>query len=90
MTFLGIDLGGTKLAALMLSDEGDVLARELCALDKTGGKAVGSQVSGMLRMFAGRVDSIGICVPGIYRQAGGTVRAPNIPGWDEYPLLAEA
>lgn len=82
MTFLGIDLGGTKMAALMFSDAGAVLAREWCALERDGGHSVGSQVSDMVRMFAGRVDSIGICVPGIYRHPTGTVWAPshNVPG----------
>ena len=31
----------------------------------------------------------GITVPGIYRANSGTVWAPNIPGWDDYPLRAE-
>ena len=30
-----------------------------------------------------------MCVPGLYRSANGTVWAPNIPGWDNYPLLDE-
>jgi glucokinase len=30
-----------------------------------------------------------VAVPGIYRSASGTVWAPNIPGWDDYPLLTE-
>jgi glucokinase len=32
---------------------------------------------------------VGIAVPGIYRAATETVWAPNIPGWDDYPLVAE-
>ena len=28
-------------------------------------------------------------MPGIYRAATGTVWAPNIPGWDDYPLRQE-
>ncbi len=90
MAFLGIDLGGTKIAALMFSDDGDVLARERRELVKTGGVAAGSQVCELVEMFAPDVDSIGICVPGIYRHRTGTVWAPNIPGWDDYALLAEA
>jgi glucokinase len=31
-------------------------------------------------------DAIGVAVPGIYRAERGTVWAPNIPGWDDYPL----
>lgn len=34
-------------------------------------------------------DAAGICVPGLYRASRGTVWAPNIPGWDDYPLLEE-
>src|SRR5690606_35873270 len=35
------------------------------------------------------VKSIGVSVPGISRRETGTVWAPNIPGWDDYPLLKE-
>lgn len=33
------------------------------------------------------ITSIGISVPGIYRMKTETVWAPNIAGWDDYPLL---
>jgi glucokinase len=36
-----------------------------------------------------RIDSIGISVPGISRNEKGNVWAPNIPGWNNYPLLQE-
>jgi glucokinase len=35
------------------------------------------------------VQAIGIAVPGIYRHRTGTVWAPNIPGWDDFPLLEQ-
>jgi glucokinase len=35
------------------------------------------------------VDAIGVAIPGIYRSARGSVWAPNIPGWDDYPLRDE-
>jgi glucokinase len=34
-------------------------------------------------------QSIGVSVPGISRRKEGTVWAPNIPGWEDYPLLGE-
>ena len=34
----------------------------------------------------GKVVAVGICVPGIAYQDSGCVWAPNIPGWDHYPL----
>ncbi|UCG28301.1 MAG: ROK family protein, partial [Bacteroidales bacterium] len=35
------------------------------------------------------ISGIGICVPGIYYSETGHVWAPNIPGWEYYPLLEE-
>jgi len=35
------------------------------------------------------VKAIGICVPGISYKETGKVWAPNIPGWEDYPLLDE-
>ncbi|HEU4879293.1 MAG TPA: ROK family protein, partial [Gemmatimonadaceae bacterium] len=30
-----------------------------------------------------------VCIPGLYRAQAGTVWAPNIPDWDDYPLRDE-
>jgi glucokinase len=35
------------------------------------------------------IGGIGISVPGIFHASRGTVWAPNIPGWDDYPLRRE-
>ncbi len=56
---IGLDLGGTKIAAALFQAHGEPAA------------------------------GVGIAVPGIYRAATETVWAPNIPGWDDYPLVAE-
>ena len=36
-----------------------------------------------------RVKAIGVSVPGIARARTGRVWAPNIAGWDDYPLRDE-
>ena len=36
-----------------------------------------------------KVEAIGISVPGISHSIKGTVWAPNIPGWEDYPLKNE-
>jgi glucokinase len=36
-----------------------------------------------------KVAAVGVCVPGIVKPTSGRVWAPNIPGWDDYPLRAE-
>ncbi len=96
MALLAFDLGGTKLATAVFNEEGEILSREITALDKRKGSEVGELiVKNFLSMrdaallTGNEIKSIGICIPGIYRQKTGTVWAPNIPGWDDYPLLAE-
>jgi glucokinase len=90
----GIDVGGTKIASALFSREGEISAREKVPIDKAGGDAAAAQVAGRIRALAaaaaksgGRLAAVGICVPGIAYSASGKVWAPNIPGWDQYPLL---
>lgn len=93
MSVLGIDLGGTKLAIASFSETGTLLSKEVIALERRGGKAVGEliarAVSGHLDKAASAVRSIGVSVPGIARSKSGTVWAPNIAGWDDYPIVAD-
>lgn len=95
MSALAIDLGGTKLAMAVFSDEGLVLSKEIIALDHRSGSEVGSLITGQIGKsletdFKGdRVTSVGVSVPGIFNAETGRVWAPNIPGWDEYPLAEE-
>src|SRR5687768_10590240 len=91
MTVVGADLGGTKLAVAAFADDGAVIVRENISLAGRHGPAVGSLVAEhLLRLSAEhKSDAAGICVPGLYRAGRGTVWAPNIPGWDDYPLLDE-
>jgi glucokinase len=91
MSYAGIDLGGTKLAAAAFSEEGEILFRESIQLAGREGREVGSLVaSAMTRLREDHgCKATGVCIPGLYRSAKGTVWAPNIPQWDDYPLLAE-
>jgi glucokinase len=96
MALLGIDLGGTKLALAVFSDEGKILDKESVAVGKLKGKEVGKLITGRVGSIIssskgdGReISSIGISVPGISHVSTGTVWAPNIPGWEDYPLLSE-
>src|SRR4051812_26141010 len=93
MAVIGLDLGGTKLAAALFSDDGDILHRSHCALESRAGVDVGrlvtEQTAELTSHARGRRQSIravGVSVPGIYRDRDGTVWAPNISGWDRYPL----
>jgi glucokinase len=91
MNFVGADLGGTKLAAAAFTDTGEIIVRETIPLAGRGGAAVGSLIAEHLKRlsFEHQSEAAGVCVPGLYRADRGTVWAPNIGGWDDYPLLDE-
>lgn len=96
MALLGIDLGGTKLAGAVFTEEGLILFKEGVSLENRIGSAVGKLVTDNISTLIKEavsngsvIDSIGISVPGISNSRAGTVWAPNIRGWEEYPLLAE-
>lgn len=93
MSVIGIDLGGTKVAAALFSASGEILARDDAQLAGRDGSAVGALVTGaalrLLDASSDAVTAVGVAVPGIFRSGSGTVWAPNIPGWDDYPLAEE-
>ncbi|MDQ4079419.1 MAG: ROK family protein [Gemmatimonadota bacterium] len=91
MVYIGVDLGGTKLASAAFTDGGELLYRESVPLAERRGGDVGSLIADRLRELGRKYgcDGAGVCIPGLYRAARGTVWAPNIPGWDDYPLRTE-
>jgi glucokinase len=92
---IGADLGGTKLSVAVCNADGAILHQHTHALDGREGEEAGAFVT---RAIASEVEacaaidqpvmSVGLCVPGIARPAG-TVWAPNIEGWTDYPLRDE-
>ena len=96
MPVIALDLGGTKLATALVSDDARILFTETTPLQKREGPEVGALVSSQSKKFVTiaeqdnlSVSSLGICVPGIFHAKTGTVWAPNIRGWEDYPLLDE-
>ena len=94
MAVIGIDLGGTKVAAALLTRTGETMGRTYRLLEGAEGPAVGRLIVEAVRDLRAQcpripVEGVGVCVPGIVYSKKGTVWAPNIPGWDDYPLLRE-
>lgn len=91
MAVLALDLGGTKLAAAVFSDAGNLIVRESVPLQGRKSTEVGQLISSVVQKFLSQhiISAIGVSVPGISRHRTGTVWAPNIEGWDDYPLLGE-
>ncbi len=93
---LGFDLGGTKLSGALFSKEGAFIHKTEILLGDKEGSEVGALLVRELLGFVEyaktrgyRIDSLGICVPGISNQTNQTVWAPNIKGWQAYPLYSE-
>ena len=97
MPVISIDLGGTKVASALVAEDGVILARGHALLGGRAGADVATLVADQCRALladaAARGTStppaVGVVVPGIYRAASGTVWAPNIRGWDDFPLREE-
>jgi glucokinase len=79
---IGIDLGGTKAAGLLLAEGGEVLAREQAQTPAHDTDATIETVFQVATVLAGRGEpsAIGVGVAGMVDFAGGTLRfAPNLP-----------
>jgi glucokinase len=93
---IGLDLGGTKLAGALFTPKGRILDRNIVPLAGRQGHAVGevicSELAGLLACARSKgvsVTALGVSVPGISYSRTGKVWAPNIPGWEDYPLRRE-
>lgn len=86
------DLGGTKLAAALITPAGRVVERASETVDR---RSPGSAIDQIVRLASDlrarrkgtSVIAAGIAVPGLVRR-NGTVWAPNLPGWTSVPLAA--
>jgi glucokinase len=94
----GIDLGGTKIQAVVVDEAHRIVAQNRCATPSSGGpQAVARAMAQALRDAAsqagvdtGQLAGIGVGSPGHVDSAGGTVaRAGNLPDWQApFPLSA--
>lgn len=90
---IALDLGGTKLASCLCVDGGHLRSQQITPLGQREGREVGQliveQIGRLLQdatETGTRVTAVGAIVPGIVDAKTGHVWAPNIPGWDDYPL----
>jgi glucokinase len=90
---IGLDLGATKLAGALFDADGNLVERTHLLLERRQGDQVGEliveQVSTLREKAAARgwdVKAVAAAVPGIAHSKTGAVWAPNIGGWEDYPL----
>jgi glucokinase len=90
---VGIDVGGTKLSAALFSPEGKMSSRSKSSIDTSHPDKINSQIveivknlESIVEKIGAKIEAVGIAIPGIVYQTSGKVWAPNIPGWEHYPL----
>jgi len=89
----GIDVGGTKIASALFTKDGKMTGREKVPIEKGSAEKPARQIIRIIHKLAaearkknGEIKAIGICIPGVVFQKSGLVWAPNISGWDHFPL----
>jgi len=95
---LGVDIGGTKVAAGLVDASGVILFQTRVPMIANGSAEAGfgCVVNAVNAVFATRPDArsslagIGICSPGpLDPRAGIVINPPNISCWRNFPLAAE-
>jgi len=94
---VGVDIGGTKVAAGLVNAEGEILARSRTPMLTTGPPSNGlAAVSTAIEALFADTSSpsqfvaIGICAPGpLDPKTGVIINPPNLPMWHRYPLAEE-
>jgi len=94
---VGVDIGGTKVAAGLVNGAGEILARSKTPVLTTGTPSNGlAAVSTAIRgLFPdtpaqNQIAAIGICAPGpLNPKTGVIINPPNLTIWHNYPLAEE-
>ena len=90
---IGIDLGGTKLSAAVVSADGRLAPKLKFAIDKDRTVEQAAHAAEEAVRAAGvtwgEIAAVGVVVPGIYYAQTGNVWAPNLFGSEELPLGTE-
>jgi glucokinase len=90
---LGLDLGGTKIAAGVVNSRGELFSNVRIATPAKGARkdlaalfdAAHAAVSAA-KIPWGRMRAVGVGVPGVFDPRKETVWAPNLPGWSKVRL----
>jgi glucokinase len=94
--FIGVDVGGTKVAAGLVNAAGEITCQTrtpMVASDAAAGLAAVITAIDSVRKAACQsepISGIGICAPGpLDPRTGVVINPPNLPGWRNFPLAAE-
>ncbi|MFA4967693.1 MAG: ROK family protein [Candidatus Margulisiibacteriota bacterium] len=92
---IGVDLGGTKIAAAAADECGCLLSELIVPTEAQKGKKqvilnLEKAIETLARSIKGKISKIGIGVPGpIDFHTGIVIEPPNLPGWKKVNLKSE-
>jgi glucokinase len=97
---IGVDVGGTKVAAGLVNGAGEISCQRrtpMVANDAAAGLAAVVAAIDLVREAShghperiGGISGIGICAPGpLDPRSGVVINPPNLPGWRNFPLAEE-
>ncbi|MGC1687293.1 MAG: ROK family protein, partial [Candidatus Acidiferrales bacterium] len=95
---IGVDIGGTKVAAGLVNEQGEILLqlRKPMPAKGTAADGLAAVKSAIDAVFEARPDArpdisrIGLCAPGPLDPIKGIIiNPPNVPCWRNYPLAEE-
>jgi glucokinase len=94
--FLGVDIGGTKVAAGLVNKQGEILykMRNPMNAEGTAEEALGAVCQAidttMRENPALKISGIGLSSPGaVDPYTGSVIKATNLPCWHDFPLATE-
>src|SRR5438552_5527455 len=93
--FVGVDVGGTKVAAGLVNANGEILSQHRVTMvsndsAERGLQAVLSAIAQVLPDGTSAIAGIGICAPGpLNPNTGVILNPPNVPCWRNFPLAQE-
>lgn len=86
MYYLGFDIGGTKSAAVLGDENGNVLRREAIPTGSPAGTL--EQLFRLAEAFPERPQAAGVSCGGPLDEDGGLILSPpNLPGWDRINIV---
>lgn len=86
---LAVDVGGTKIAAAVVTRQGHIVSKRRQPTDLSGPQAAVEQIIAMVGQMDGMqpIGGAGICVPAVLEpETDRVLWAPNLPGWQNVPL----
>ncbi|MCE7005182.1 ROK family protein [Kibdelosporangium philippinense] len=90
MTVLALDIGGTKIAAGVIDEHGEVLAHATRPTPlHDPAHAWQAVLDASMEVLVGRtINGVGVACAGPVDSTAGTVNPINVPCWEDFPLAA--